>query len=102
MTNNHSILSSLTGDTLKASYFTALYYDNVIWMFQNPPPPTPLDRANSKLTFIYYNISHSSKRGGGIYQVRTKQKPAKYRCYKMFGRVRSKWSAVIIFYEWCI
>ena len=35
-------------------------------MFQNPPAPTPLARANSKLTFIYYNISHSSK-GGGVY-----------------------------------
>ena len=71
MTNKHSILSSLTGDALKASYFTAevftaLYYDNVILMFQNPPAPTPLARANSKLTFIYYNISHSSKGGGGI------------------------------------
>lgn len=71
MTNKHSILSSLTGHTLKTSYFTAevftaLYYDNVILMFQNPPAPTPLARANSKLTFIYYNISHSSKGGGYI------------------------------------
>jgi hypothetical protein len=35
-------------------------------MFQNPPAPTPLARANSKLTFIYYNINHSSK-GGEVY-----------------------------------
>lgn len=85
--------------TLKASYFTAevfaqshtaLYYDNVIWMFQNPPAPTPLARANSKLTDIYYNISHSGNQD---------------RCYKIFWqfkRVGSKESTVIIFYELCV